>query len=292
MMWVLLGRGAVPRRVDELGGPYEGGLPFPFPALPDGEGRFGEGLREDALAAMTPAVPSPRRADRRPHEPVGGARAARWRCSRCSSRSCRSPSSSGPTAADHGSPLAGWAGSWLIYGGSAHLAAIRTLDGAGAVDGDPDRAAGQRPPPRLQRLAGRRWRGQPRWFRFVGAGLIIDPTWAAAERHAEPCADPAPAAPLLHRRRPHARHRMVGRDRRRSTARRPSRLARPRDRRPAVPARPGRAGAAARRCAVGDRRGRRDRALLTVGLARGHRPARPRSPAAAPRAGERAGGPS
>ena len=39
----------------------------------------------------------------------------------------------GSAAADHGTPLAGWAGSWLIFGGSAHLAAIRTLDDAGAV---------------------------------------------------------------------------------------------------------------------------------------------------------------
>ena len=39
----------------------------------------------------------------------------------------------GSVAADHGRPLAGWAGSWLIFGGSAHLAALRTLDQAGPV---------------------------------------------------------------------------------------------------------------------------------------------------------------
>src|SRR4051794_31190895 len=33
----------------------------------------------------------------------------------------------GSVAARQASPVAGWAGSWLIYGGSAHLAAMRTL---------------------------------------------------------------------------------------------------------------------------------------------------------------------
>jgi predicted branched-subunit amino acid permease len=28
------------------------------------------------------------------------------------------------------------------------------------------------------------WSEQPRWFRLAAAGLIIDPTWAVAERHA------------------------------------------------------------------------------------------------------------
>jgi predicted branched-subunit amino acid permease len=41
----------------------------------------------------------------------------------------------GAAVAEHGSPVAGWSGSWLIYGGSAHLAAIRTLDEAGPAVG-------------------------------------------------------------------------------------------------------------------------------------------------------------
>ena len=60
----------------------------------------------------------------------------------------------GATAAEHGSPVAGWAGSWLIYGGSAHLAAIRTLDEAGPVMAIITGAADQRPAARLQRGAG------------------------------------------------------------------------------------------------------------------------------------------
>jgi predicted branched-subunit amino acid permease len=95
----------------------------------------------------------------------------------------------GATAADHGDAVAGWAGSWLIYGGSAHLAAMRTLYEAG---------------PAMAILTGllvharllvysaglaRTWPSQPRWFRFAAAGLIIDPTFAAAERHASGCPD-------------------------------------------------------------------------------------------------------
>ena len=35
----------------------------------------------------------------------------------------------------------------------------------------------------------RRWTGQPRWFRVSAAALIIDPTWAVADRHADSCND-------------------------------------------------------------------------------------------------------
>jgi predicted branched-subunit amino acid permease len=90
----------------------------------------------------------------------------------------------GAAAADHGNPIAGWAGSWLIYGGSAHLAAIRTLDDAGPfvaiVTGLLINAR------LLVYSAGlaRSWPHQPRWFRVAAAGLIIDPTFAAAERFA------------------------------------------------------------------------------------------------------------
>jgi predicted branched-subunit amino acid permease len=96
----------------------------------------------------------------------------------------------GSAVAEHGSPLAGWTGSWLIYGGSAHLATLRTLDNAGAVAAI---LTGLLINARLlvySASLARRWGEQPRWFRVVAAGLIIDPTWAAAERHADQCADP------------------------------------------------------------------------------------------------------
>src|SRR5262245_37003359 len=39
----------------------------------------------------------------------------------------------GSAAAEHGASVAGWSGSWIVFGGSAQLAAIRTIDQAGAV---------------------------------------------------------------------------------------------------------------------------------------------------------------
>jgi predicted branched-subunit amino acid permease len=77
----------------------------------------------------------------------------------------------------------------LIYGGSAHLATLRTLDDAGAVAAI---LTGLLVNARLlvySASLARRWGGQPRWFRVVAAGMIIDPTWAAAERHADVCTD-------------------------------------------------------------------------------------------------------
>lgn len=95
----------------------------------------------------------------------------------------------GSVAADHGDALAGWSGSWLIYGGSAHLAAIRTLDDAGPVAAI---LTGVLVNARLlvySTSLARTWAGQPRWFRLLAAGLIIDPTWAAVEqRQAEQAA--------------------------------------------------------------------------------------------------------
>lgn len=95
----------------------------------------------------------------------------------------------GSAVAQHGAPLAGWAGSWLIFGGSAHLASIRTLDDAGAVIAI---LTGLLINARLlvySASLARRWAEQPRWFRVAAAGLIIDPTWAAAEQHADQCTD-------------------------------------------------------------------------------------------------------
>jgi predicted branched-subunit amino acid permease len=95
----------------------------------------------------------------------------------------------GAAVAARGAALAGWAGSWLIYGGSAHLTALRTLDKAGPVVAI---LTGLVVNARLivySASLARRWQGQPRWFRFAAAGLIIDPTWAAGERHADQTAD-------------------------------------------------------------------------------------------------------
>lgn len=97
----------------------------------------------------------------------------------------------GAACAEHAEPLAAWAGSWLIYGGSAHLATIRTLDKAGlAVAVFTGLVINARLVVYSASLA-RHWTAQPRWFRVAAAGLIIDPTWVAAERHAHDERDPA-----------------------------------------------------------------------------------------------------
>ena len=96
----------------------------------------------------------------------------------------------GAAVAEHGTPWAGWAGSWLIYGGSAHLATVRTLDKAGlGVAVLTGLVINARLVVYSASLA-RRWTAQPRWFRIVAAPLIIDPTWAVAERHADVTDDP------------------------------------------------------------------------------------------------------
>jgi len=90
----------------------------------------------------------------------------------------------GAAAAERGTPVAGWAGSWLILGGSAHLAALRTLDDAGPLIAI---LSGLLINARIvvySAACARRWRRQPRWFRLVAAALIIDPTFALAEQHA------------------------------------------------------------------------------------------------------------
>jgi predicted branched-subunit amino acid permease len=82
-------------------------------------------------------------------------------------------------------PVAGWAGSWLIYGGSAHLAALQGLSDGSALLAI---VAGVLINARLLVYGASmapRWRHQPRWFRLFGPALLIDPTWALADRHAE-----------------------------------------------------------------------------------------------------------
>lgn len=89
----------------------------------------------------------------------------------------------GAAAARTPDPLAGWSGSWLIFGGSAHLAVLRSVH-AGVLVAI---AGGLLIHARLVAYGAslaRTWRHQPLWFRLVAAAFVIDPTWAAAERHA------------------------------------------------------------------------------------------------------------
>ena len=95
----------------------------------------------------------------------------------------------GSAVADHGQPVAGWAGSWIIFGGSAQLAAIRTLDEAGAVAAILTALLIHARLVVYSTSMARHWAGQPRWFRVTAAALIIDPTWAVAEQHAATSTD-------------------------------------------------------------------------------------------------------
>jgi predicted branched-subunit amino acid permease len=90
----------------------------------------------------------------------------------------------GAAAARSGAALAGWSGSWLIFGGSAHLAALSAADRGVPVA----IATGLLLQTRLliySSALATRWTDQPRWFRLTAAALVIDPTWAIAEQQAE-----------------------------------------------------------------------------------------------------------
>jgi predicted branched-subunit amino acid permease len=89
----------------------------------------------------------------------------------------------GAAVAGSTDPLAGWSGSWLIFGGSAHLAVLRSLDAGLLVAVAGGLLINARLLAYSASLA-QHWRSQPRWFRIVAAAMVIDPTWAAAERHA------------------------------------------------------------------------------------------------------------
>ncbi len=87
----------------------------------------------------------------------------------------------GAAVAAHGDVVAGWAGSWLVYGGSAHIATLHTLETSGLLLAI---LAGALVHGRLvvySASLARHWQGQPRWFRLVAAPLVIDPTWAVVD---------------------------------------------------------------------------------------------------------------
>jgi len=96
----------------------------------------------------------------------------------------------GSTAATVDQPFAGWAGSWLIYGGSAHLAALQSLAAGSVVLAI---VTGLLVQARLLVYGAGvapLWRDQPTWFRALAPAFLVDPTWALAARHA--ATDPTP----------------------------------------------------------------------------------------------------
>ena len=88
----------------------------------------------------------------------------------------------GSAIAEHATPVAGWAGIWPIFGGSAHMIVLQVVDqGGGAPLAI---ASGLLVNARVgvySASLAARWRGQPSWFRVVAAALVVDQTWALAE---------------------------------------------------------------------------------------------------------------
>jgi predicted branched-subunit amino acid permease len=87
----------------------------------------------------------------------------------------------GAVVAAHGDVVAGWTGSWVVYGGSAQIATLHTLETSGLLLAI---LAGALVHGRLvvySASLARDWQGQPRWFRLVAAPLVIDPTWAVVD---------------------------------------------------------------------------------------------------------------
>jgi len=88
----------------------------------------------------------------------------------------------GAEVARHDDPAAAWAGSLLIFGGSAQLAVVQlTASGSAVVVVV---ATGLLIHSRLLAYGlsmAPRWRGEPRWFRLLAAASLIDPTWAMAQ---------------------------------------------------------------------------------------------------------------
>ena len=98
----------------------------------------------------------------------------------------------GAVVAGHGDRLAGWTGSWLIYGGSAHLSTLRTLDRPGCCWRS-WRARSSTPACHLQHVAGRP---------LVDPAHLVPPRRRTADHRPDVGADRRAAVTPARRRRP------------------------------------------------------------------------------------------
>ena len=78
---------------------------------------------------------------------------------------------------------AGFAASWIVYGGSAQLALQRTLESGGALLAVVAALLINTRLAVYSASLARQWSDQPRWFRIGAAPLIVDPVFAIAERN-------------------------------------------------------------------------------------------------------------
>jgi len=88
----------------------------------------------------------------------------------------------GAAVAASADPLAAWAGSFLLYGGSAQLAVLQVLGTGGAVWTAV--LVGVLVQARLMVYSGGLaplWSGARPWATVLGAATIVEPTWAMAE---------------------------------------------------------------------------------------------------------------
>lgn len=88
----------------------------------------------------------------------------------------------GSVLAAHGGLAVGLAGTLAIFGGSAHLATVRSVEHAGVVAAILTGLLVNARVIVYSAGLARHWREQPWWFRVVAAPFVIDPTWAVGER--------------------------------------------------------------------------------------------------------------
>ena len=99
----------------------------------------------------------------------------------------------GVAVAQSSSPAAAWTGTWLIFGGSAHLVALQlTAGGSGVVVASLSALAVNTRLLLYSATIGPHWRGTRLRTRLVAAATIVDPTWMVVSRRFE--SHPASAA--------------------------------------------------------------------------------------------------
>ena len=92
----------------------------------------------------------------------------------------------GVAVAHSSSPVAGWAGTWLIFAGSAHLIALQLVAAGGGVLTTTLSALAVNARLLLYSATlGPHWRGTPLRTRAAAAATVVDPTWMLANRRFE-----------------------------------------------------------------------------------------------------------
>jgi predicted branched-subunit amino acid permease len=92
----------------------------------------------------------------------------------------------GVAVAQSPSPAAAWTGTWLIFGGTAHLIALQTITAGSSVAAATMSALAVNIRLALYSATiGPHWRGTRLRTRLVAAATIVDPTWMVASRRFE-----------------------------------------------------------------------------------------------------------